>query len=70
MLKLKSYLLIFTCAFVFNSRVFAQQMSRGDLIEAAYHAFGMNDYADAYPLFDNLVTQYPDEVDFKFRPAQ
>jgi tetratricopeptide (TPR) repeat protein len=69
MLKLKSYLLVFACVSMLGFGSFAQD-TKTDLIDAAYHAFGLNEYAEAYPLFDQLAAKYPNEVDFKFRLGQ
>ncbi|MBK9283481.1 MAG: PD40 domain-containing protein [Sphingobacteriaceae bacterium] len=45
----------------------AQEMSKREMEEAAYHYFGMGDYVDAYPLFDKLAAENPKNIDYRFR---
>jgi len=45
----------------------AQDLSKREQEELAYHLFGQGDYVEAYPLFDQLSTKNPKNIDYKFR---
>ena len=50
-----------------NHGLRAQALSKGELEEEAYHAFGIGEYPHAYTLFDQLSAKYPKEFDYRFR---